>query len=170
MQSVQDSTLSPTRLLPTNGSEPLHGSTHGVTSSETTVPSSVICVDAMRYIISIVTECHGRGGYTLDDAVRLKTSVQAIEEHLYVKRTHSTQHPDTTTTNTINGACSSLSLNHHQHLPDNIQYSLEFIFRLLYKSQRLGLLSMREAWTVYNAEEILMGTDDNKHKYTTVVS
>ena len=93
-------------------------------------PSSATTVsltqDALLYITTLVRDCQQRGGYTLDEAVALH---------------HALANVSSASSSSASSSSSS---------------AIHVMFQLLNKSQSLGKLSLKEAWTVYNAQEVLL--------------
>ena len=76
--------------------------------------------ESLKYILTLTIACNPRGGFTLDESVRL----------------HSINEKETI-------------------LIDDIT----FLKSIIYKAQSNGVLSLKEAWTVYNAIFILENQD-----------
>lgn len=97
------------------------------TSSSTSPPSHVPLATLRRqaaiYLITLAETCHERGGYTLDEAVRLAPMVASVD------------------------------------VPGD--EALTFVHGLVEKSQRLGKLTLGEAWTAFNAQRLLFGSATN---------
>ena len=103
-------------------------------NSSTTTTSSSLTQDAFLYITTLVRECQHRGGYTLDEAVALHRALANIS-------------PASSFSASSSSSSSSTSPSFS---------AIHVMFQLLNKSQSLGKLSLKEAWTVYNAQEVLL--------------
>jgi hypothetical protein len=97
--------------------------------------------EAFDYLSTLVTSCQERGGYTLPDAVRLGSALEALT----AERPFATAAPSSS---------SSSSSSSSYLLTEAAGVHLKHVFGLLQKSQRLGVLTLQEAWTVYNAMTI----------------
>ena len=93
---------------------------------------------ALAHIIDTVCLCQQRGGYTIDEAVRISTAINCFTPTAPSEDSAVAKADATTTVRT-----------------DETQtQQLQFQVNMLEKSQSQGKLSLREAWTVYNAIQI----------------
>ena len=97
-------------------------------------------LSALNYVCDMAQKCQHRGGYTLDDAVKLHKSIENI-------RTHSEQQDFTW----------DIVLKDKTH---DMHVNVLYVFDMLEKSQCRGVLNLEEAWTIYNAL-LLLFTKNN---------
>jgi len=112
--------------------------------------------EALQYIITLCELCQERGGYTLEEAVQLHDTIHHIHQarespiqHHSDKTSVSPPHQPATTPSK-SSLQTSTTKESHQTL------HIHFLFQLLEKSQKLGHLTLEEAWTVFNAQKIIL--------------
>ena len=88
--------------------------------------------EALQYLLTLCSLCQERGGYTLDNAVQLDTAITCLRPQNEMKDIPASAEEEASQTRHI-----------------------QFVVSLLEKSQKLGNLSMQEAWTVFNAQKIV---------------
>lgn len=110
-----------------------------VTEDPTTVRKT-----ALAHIIDTVCLCQQRGGYTIEEAVRISTAINCFTPTASGEGSAATKADATATART-----------------DGTQtQQLQFLVSMLEKSQSQGKLSLREAWTAYNAIQIFSTTSN----------
>lgn len=100
-------------------------------------------MEALQYMMTLSELCQERGGYTLDEAVQLDCAIK----HLKHFKTN-----EPTLSKPQNSKNDTITMPNEKN--DIVSYA-KLLFSLLRKSQKLGQLSLEEAWTVFNAHKII---------------
>ena len=110
-----------------------------MSSEPSSATTASLTQDALLYITTLVRECQQRGGYTLDEAVALHRALANVSS-----------------ASSSSAFSSSASSSSSSPSSSPSSSAIHVMFQLLNKSQSLGRLSLKEAWTVYNAQEVLL--------------